>query len=204
MKNRIGIFLFAISIAFNGLFLNAQSGDKLTLENSRIRLEVDSRSGAISSFFIVETKCEMIGEPALISNFRIGLPLDDYQANYIDGMKQKPKSIVKNGNSIVVSFSGMASEKGVYPIDLIYTITLHEDYVSFKSRLTNNFKNPVAEFWFPRLGGWTKFGDNRNALLATPNYNRNSRHEFSLFKNFPGGRGLGAEAAEWAQSYPAW
>ncbi len=202
MKKRTVIFLFAIFFAFNCLLLNAQSGDKLILENSRIRLEVDSRSGAVSSFYIVETKCEMIGEPALISNFRIGLPLDDYQANYIDGMKQKPKRIVKNGNSIVVEFSGMSSDKGVYPIDLTYTITLHEDYVSFKSRLTNHFKNPVAEFWFPRLGGWTQFGNNRNALLATPNYNRNSRHEFSLFKNFPGGRGLGAEAAEWAQSYP--
>jgi hypothetical protein len=205
MKRRfecIGISLVFLNLIFKSVLLSGQSGNALVLENNLIRLTVDSRSGAISSFYLRESKCEMIGEPALISNFRIGLPLDNYQANYIDGMKQKPKSIVKKGNSIVVEFSGMSSDKGVYPIDLIYTITLHDDYVSFKSRLTNNFKSPVAEFWFPRLGGWTRFGNNRDALLATPNYNRNSRHEFSLFKNFPGGRGLGAEAAEWAQSYP--
>lgn len=202
MKKRIGIIIIAIPFLFSCLVLKAGSGDALVLENSRIRVKVDSKSGAISSFYIVETKCEMIGEQALITNFRIGLPLDDYQANYIDGMAQKPRSVVKKGNSIIVEFSGMSSEKGVYPIDLVYTITLHEDYVSFKSRLTNHFNKPVAEFWFPRLGGWTQFGNNRDALLATPNYNRNSRHEVSLFKNFPGGRGLGAEAAEWAQGYP--
>lgn len=202
MKKQTGIYLITLCAAFNCILLNARNADKLILENSKIRVAVDSRTGAVSSFYIVETKCEMIGEPALITNFRIGLPLDDYQANYIDGMEQKPKNIVKKGNSIIVEFSGMSSDKGVFPIDLTCTITLHEDYVSFKSRLTNHFKNPVAEFWYPRLGGWTQFGNNRNALLATPNYNRNSRHEFSLFKNFPGGRGLGAEAAEWAQSYP--
>ncbi len=94
----------------------------------------------------------------------------------------------------------MTSDKGSFPVDLKYTISLQDDRVSFKARLTNHFQKPVAEFWFPRLGGWTQFGNNREARLATPNYNRNSRHEISLFRNYPGGRGLGAEAAEWAQS----
>jgi hypothetical protein len=205
MKKRskyIEVNLVFLSLVFNCFLLTAQPGSDLVLENNQIMLKVDSQSGAISSFFIRDIKCEMIGEPALISNFRISLPLDGYQANYIDGMQQKPKSVIKEGNSIVVVFSGMSSEKGSFPVDLKYTITLHSDFVSFKARLTNHFKKPVAEFWFPRLGGWTQFGNNRNALLATPNYNRNSYHEISLFKNFPGSRGLGAEAAEWSQSYP--
>jgi hypothetical protein len=205
MKRRflsVGISVVLLNLMFNCCLLTAQASNTLVLENNRMRLKVDSRSGAISSFYIVESKCEMIGEPALISNFRISLPLDDYQANYIDGMQQRPKRITKEGNSIIVEFSGMSSDKGNFPVDLTYTITLHSDYVSFRAKLTNNFRKPVAEFWFPRLGGWTQFGNNRNALLATPNYNRNSTHEFSLFKNFPGGRGLGAEAAEWSQSYP--
>ncbi len=200
--NGFGIFLAWLTLIFDCSVLNAQFDQRLVLENSRIRLKVDSRSGALASFYIKDSQCEMIGEPALISNFRIGLPLDEYQANYIDGMQQKPKSIVKDGNSIIVEFSGMSSDKGSFPIDLKYTMTLHSDYVSFKARLTNNFRKPVAEFWFPRLGGWTRFGNNRDALLATPEYNKNSRHEYSLFKSFPGSRGLGAEAAEWSQSYP--
>ncbi len=205
MKKRVrhsGIFIFLAAFLFTFSLHVAYAGDTLTLENGKIRLKVDPRSGAVCSFYLVDQKCEMIGEMDLADNFRICLPLDDYQANYIDGMKQKPKRMVKKGNTIEVEFSGMSSEKGVFPVDLVYTITLHADHVSFKSRLTNHFNKPVAEFWFPRLGGWTQFGNNRGAMLATPNYNRNSRHEVSLFKNFPGGRGLGAEAAEWSQSYP--
>ena len=198
----VRFLILTLTLFFNGSIIGAPTDPLLVLENGRIRLKVDPRSGAIVSFFIREMNCEMIGEPALAGNFRIGLPLEDCQANYIDGMAQKPKGIFKEGNSIIAEFSGMASEQGSFPVDLKYTITLHDDYVSFKARLTNHFKDPVSEFWFPRLGGWTRFGGNRDALLATPNYNRNSRHEISLFKTYPGSRGLGAEAAEWSQSYP--
>jgi len=48
-----------------------------------------------------------------------------------------------------------------YPIDISYTITLKEDYVSFYSQLTNNDSNPVSEFWFPHIGGVKDLGDNR-------------------------------------------
>jgi hypothetical protein len=195
-------FPMTLLLFVNCCLLAAQSDNSLILENSRIRLKVDPGSGAIVSFYIRDIDCEMIGEPALASNFRISLPLDDYQANYIDGMKQRPKKITREGNTIIAEFSGMTSEKGSFPVDLRYTITLQDDQVSFKARLTNHFQKPVAEFWFPRLGGWTQFGNNREARLAIPNYNRNSRHEISLFRNYPGLRGLGAEAAEWAQSYP--
>lgn len=203
VKSLIGKIL-AVFILLSGTHcLMASTADStLVLENDQLRLKVDIRSGALSSFYIKGNRCEMIGAPALISNFRISLPLKDYQANYIDGMTQKPEQVVRNGNSITVKFSGLSSEKGSYPIDLFYTITLYPDYVSFKARLTNNFNQPVAEFWFPRLGGWTHFGNNRNAGLATPNYNQNSRHDISLFKYYPGGRGLGSESAEWYQHYP--
>lgn len=203
IKTILSKILFALMVLSGNHCLMASGPDgTLILENDQLKLKVDSRSGALSSFYIKGNHCEMIGEPALICNFRINLPLKDYQANYIDGMLQTPKQVVKNGNSIVVEFSGMSSEKGIYPIDLSYTITLYPDYVSFKARLTNHFIQPVAEFWFPRLGGWTQFGNNRNAMLATPNGYHNSRHEISLFQNYPGNRGLGAEAAEWTLHYP--
>ena len=59
---------------------------------------------------------------------------------------------------------------------------------------------PVSEFWFPRIGGWTEFGG-RDALLAVPEY-VSCAHNVSLFKQFPRGRGLGAEAAEFSTDYP--
>ncbi|OGD18442.1 MAG: hypothetical protein A2W03_00925 [Candidatus Aminicenantes bacterium RBG_16_63_16] len=103
MRKGAGFGLFTITfwLLFNGQLLTAQTDNSLILENSRIRLKVDSGSGAIVSFYIRDIDCEMIGEPALAGNFRISLPLDDYQANYIDGMRQRPKKITREGNTII-------------------------------------------------------------------------------------------------------
>jgi hypothetical protein len=172
------------------------------LENQAFRVQIEKASGAISSFIVKANNSELISEKRLQANFRLLVPLPDYQANYIDGMQQKPVAVTKEGQSVVVSFSSLSSDKGIFSIDLSYTVALHDDYVSFKARLVNHGQEPVAEFWFPRLGGWTQFGD-RDAKLATPNYTTMSRHTVSLFKNYPGTRGLGAEAAEWSKNYPS-
>lgn len=192
--------LMILCIFAMGSNIDAQKA--ITLDNENFILSVDRATGAISSFLIKKNKCDLIAEKKLESNFRICLPLKEYACNYIDGMEQKTKSVTKDKNVITVVFSGMHSSKGTYPIDLTYTITMNDDYVSFRSKLTNNDSNPISEFWFPRIGGVKDFGDNREAKLAVPNYATDSRHNISLFKNFPGGRGLGAEAAEWSIDYP--
>ena len=185
------------------LLLNkANAQVAVTLENEYFKITVDTKTGAISSFLVKGNKCDLIGEKKLEANFRICLPLKEYACNYIDGMEQIPGSVTKNNNVITVVFSGMKSSKGTYPIDLSYTITLKDDFVSFRSKLKNNDSNPISEFWFPRIGGVKDFGNNREAMLAVPEYASDTRHQISLFKNYPGGRGLGAEAAEWSLDYP--
>ena len=186
----------------NGRFLDAFADEQLTLENEYYAILVEKASGAISSLVVKENQCELIREKRLISNFRVCLPLPDYQCNYIDGMAQTPKSVSRNGNTISVKFSGMSSAKGEFSIDLSYTISLIDDFVSFKASLTNHCPEPISEFWFPRIGGWTQFGSDRDARLATPDYSTMSRHNVSLFKDYPGSQGLGAEAAEWSSTYP--
>ena len=171
-----------------------------TLENDLFKIIVNE-NGAISSFFIKTNNCELIEEKSLASNFRICLPLEDYQCNYIDGTDQSNAIIEKENNKIKVSFSNMESEKGTFPISLSYSISLVDDQVVFHSNLINECDIPVSEFWFPRIGGWKQFGSDRNAKLATPGY-LDCNHDVSLFKNFPGRRDLGAEAAEWLTGYP--
>ena len=191
-----------VFLAIGSLSSHGQQNGVLVLENDNLRLEIEKKSGAITSFYCKTNGSELIGEKRLAANFRISLPLPDYQANYIDGMAQTPDLVEQHGETVKVKFSGLKSDMGDYPIDLEYSIILKEDYVSFKSSLTNNHELPITEFWFPRLGGWDRFGDNRDAKLATPNYHTDSKHSISLFKHFPGGRGLGCEAAEWSIDYP--
>ena len=61
-----GIFLVVAAFLFHCSILVARTGDTLTLENGKIRLKVDPGSGAVCSFYLVETKCEMIGEKAQV------------------------------------------------------------------------------------------------------------------------------------------
>jgi len=172
-----------------------------TLDNENFKLSVDTKTGAISSLLVKKNNCDLISEKKLEANFRICLPLKEYACNYIEGMEQKPASVTKKNDAITVVFSGMKSPKGNFPVDLTYTIRLNEDYVSFSSKLTNNDTNPISEFWFPRIGGIKDFGENREAMLTIPDYT-NSNRQVSLFRYYPGGRGLGAEAAEWSLDYP--
>jgi len=170
------------------------------LENEHFSVKLDETSGAIASLVVKSLRCDLIGEPRLRANFRLCLPLEDYQCNYIEGMEQKPKSVSQSGACVTARFSGMTTSKGAHPIDLEYTVALVEDTIRFRAKLTNHDSHPVSEFWFPRLGGWTRFGAGRDAKVAVPGYVRCS-HSFAIFRKFTG-QGLGAEASEWWTDYP--
>jgi len=172
-----------------------------TLENKHFKLNVNEK-GAITSFLTKKNNCDLISEKKLAANFRICLPLDDYLCNYIDGMDQTAESIEQTEDKITVTFSDLQSEKcGNFDIKIIYEILLKDETVAFRARLQNDSEYPVSEFWFPRIGGWDKFGNHRDAKVAVPGY-LDCNHDLAIFKTYPGRRDLGAEAAEWLTGYP--
>ena len=207
MKRRDFLILGASASALGGIGGKTVSNgrcldpdDRFFLENEHFSLTLSRKTGALSSFFVKRNRSELIGENRLIANFRICLPLPEYQCNYIDGMANSPVKIERAGNSIIVGFSGLSSPNGTFPLNLDYTITLDGDEVRFHARLANASQYPVSEFWFPRLGGWTGF-NGRDALAAIPGY-VSCRHETSLFRGFPRPRPFGGEAAEYSVDYP--
>lgn len=188
-------------VIFASILPASAAQSPIVLKNENYTIQVNPTNGAITSFFIKKMDCELIGEKRLQANFRICLPLKDYLCNYIEGTDQKPSAINSDANAITVQFSGMSSPKGKFPIDLSYTITLAGDEVRFHSKLTNNCKEQISEFWFPRLGGWTNFGSDSNAVLQIPSYTNMIKH--SLFYGFPlADWTLGSGAAESYMSYP--
>ena len=198
-------FLWAASLCIFVLLLGIAArvhaqDPGICMENDVFSVTVSPTTGAITSLKVKETGVEMINENRLAANFRINLPLPDYQCHYIDGMAQQAK-VTRNKNIITVSVPEMKTEHGAFPIQLVYTITLDKDALRFHSTLANKTSFPVAEFWFPRFGGWTCFDTARNAALASPGYT-GCAHSTSLFRWYPGFRGLGAEASEFSTSYP--
>lgn len=194
-----GIVLSSIIFLLSSFI--AKDTNYVVVENSNFRVQVDKSNGTISSLFIKKNNTELVAEKRLASNFRINLQLKGQMANYIEGELQKPKSVTVSNNLITVVYKGMSSSIGKYSIDLTYTITLNDDQISFKSDLKNNENSPISEFWFPRIGGVTDFGKTRDAKLAVPTYNTECTHSVNLFKEFPGRRKLGAEAAEFSTDY---
>jgi hypothetical protein len=173
----------------------------MQLQNQHFRLEVDPASGAITSLVVEALKQDLIGTKGLAANFRICLPLENYIANYIEGHEQQPDEVRLEGDTIRVRFSHLKSAQGEFAIDLEYTIRLADDQVIFRAKLTNHEAQPISEFWFPRLGGWTRFGSSRQAKLYAPAYTTSASVR-ELFKGFSGAQGLGAEAAELSSDYP--
>lgn len=204
MNKKIIPGLLARLILMSGLLvlsLVVFSQQDVTMENEHFRVSVHPKSGVISSLYVKKNTTELVAEQRLASNFRINLQLKDNLANYIDGAEQNASSVLQKGNVITVSYSGMRSPIGVYKIDLTYTITLTGDQLSFRSKLVNREKDPVSEFWFPRIGGIQDFGQHREARLAVPTYNTECGHNLNLFKEFPGSRRLGSEGAEFSTDY---
>ena len=201
-SNRVlrGILLLLL-VGCSGASSSDTEVDRVNLQNEVFSVDIARNNGCMTSLVIRELDCDLIGEKRLAANFRICLPLPDMLCHYIEGASQTPQSVSQRDNTVEVVFSGLSSERGQFPLDLTYTITAIGDTLRFRARLTNRSERPVSEFWFPRIGGWTRFGGDRDAMLAMPSYTR-CDHNTSLFKHFPGGRGLGTEAAEYAAGYP--
>ena len=66
---------------------------------------------------------------------------------------------------------------GELDVDLEYSITLKDDHISFKAKVTNNSDMQISEFWFPRLGGLTNFNgskDYKKPYSIAGEYRRNT------------------------------
>lgn len=175
----------------------------MLLENNRLILKFDEKNGSIISFYDKQSGSDMINEKRLADNFRLLVPVPDYQCNYIDGMKQKNIKVKSlDNNAVIVSIDGMEAEKGRLDIKLEYTVKLEDSQVIFKSKLENNTPFEISEFWFPRLGGWNSLFGEKNAKLAVPGY-LSCKHDRQIFKSFPGCKRLGSEGAEYDNDYPS-
>ena len=170
------------------------------IENEYYRVEVDAKNGVITSLYVKQYGFDLIGESRLASYFRLCAPREDYLCNYIDGAAQSAGSVKMEESRITILFPEMTSELGKLDIELEYAITLKEDYVSFSARLVNNSLLKISEFWYPRIGGMTEFCAGKEAKLFIPGYQ--TINEYTLFNNFAGRKGLGAEAPECTTDYP--
>lgn len=162
------------------------------LENDVFRIRLSPDSGAVDSLIIKPIDEDPIGEKRLASAFELRLQLPDYLCNYTTA--NTPERISVNGNVAEVHYDGISTEKGKFPLSLTTRIILDGDVIRFSSSLTNHSDYPVAEFWYPQLGGLTGFGRRQDTEFFWPGYF--GPHYTNYFTNVPTELGLGATSPE--------
>ncbi|MCG3148450.1 MAG: hypothetical protein PCFJNLEI_01893 [Verrucomicrobiae bacterium] len=170
----------------------------MKIANNHYAIEIDASSGAISSLFVKSLNCDLISENRLRANFRLLLPLQDCEAHYIDGLRQQTPSIRQEGPKVTVCFDKLQSDRGTFDVSLTYTVALEDEAVIFRASLTNRERQPVAELWFPQIGGMKDLAGRRDGHLSSPGYL--SCENYKVFTKMP--IGSFAEPAEWSLHYP--
>ena len=161
----------------------------LEIENETYRLEFDRETGASRSLVVKPLNEDILGEKRLAALFDLRLQLPDYECNYrVDNRPPRIRSIDAQG--VEFEFDKIQTEKGAFPVSVRLGIRLDGDAIRFSSRVENRSHYPVAEFWFPRLGGFTRFGNRQDTEFFWPGYS--SPHFTRQLTRFPTGMALGS------------
>jgi hypothetical protein len=140
----------------------------VVLENDLYRLAFDPLTGALTSFFIKPLGEDLIGEKRLAALFRLRLQHPDYECDYSTATQRA--TVSRDGNCVRINVSQVNTGRGDFPVRIAIVVALEDGMVKFRSRLENGSGVPLAEFWFPRLGGITRFGDPADTELFWPGY----------------------------------
>ncbi len=165
---------------------------KTMIENEFFLIEFEPESGAIKTFLIKPLNEDMLGEKRLARLFNLRLQHTDYECDY--AKDNHPVSIKIDGQKAEISFDAIRTERGFFPISIRFRIELDGPAVRFRSRLENRCTVPAAEFWFPCLGGITRFGDIADTECFWPGYS--GAYYSDHISRYPTGMSLGAMIPE--------
>jgi hypothetical protein len=175
--------------------------DRVGIENGWYRLEVDSEKGLIQRILDKGSGVELIVEPRLADNFRLLLPLPDLEANYILGREQQLTSVKRIANGLTLEWKGpLKNSRDNFDVDVVLRIAFEDQTIQFRADVRNRTQYPVAEVWYPILGGITGIGDRKDTGEMIPYMGKST--ETNLFNEFPSGGGLGITCVEAFWSYP--
>src|SRR5262245_27716421 len=103
------------------------------IENTLYRIEVDETHGLISSIFLKRTQTELITEQRLADNFRLLVPVQECQANYLNGRTQILSSCEVTTQGAVLRWDGplINNHGDAFPIAVRMAIELVGEGIHF-------------------------------------------------------------------------
>ena len=120
------------------------------------------------------------------------------------GREQRLTSLEKTAHGLTLTWKGpLKNPRGEFDLDFVLQIVFEDQTIQFRADVRNRTQYPVAEVWYPILGGITGIGDRGETLEMIPQAGKST--ETNLFYNFQGrapGGGLGVTYVEAFWSYP--
>ena len=169
--------------SMTGAASSGAAGTTISVENDRIRIQLDAQTGDIVGLFNKRSGREYIAAREWAKAFRLNVPLPgritgfnaDYSANSFDSWTQPECAITQNrqGNSqtVTVHYSSLESEAGKFPIEVAYTIRLEDgsDEAKLQLQFQNHSQRRVREVFFPWISGVHEIEDAATDKFVAPN-----------------------------------
>lgn len=128
----------------------------LKLENDLLRVEFNSKNGALIRLVNKQTGWKIIDRAVLGQSFELLLPLNDIDIrfNVIKGIEQKDPVIEQQENQITFTWRGMRSELMQEDADITFRgiVRLNETGLEYSGEVINNSKYPIEYVSWPVVG----------------------------------------------------
>ncbi len=148
---------------------------------------------------------EIIKESRLGENFRILLPLPEYEANYFLSTNQRAR-FEKIENGIICHYDKLINERQTLNVKVDYTIESKNGQLLFSIIVNNTTAQPLAEVYYGIIGGQKGLRDRSDTRTLVPGGTVNN--DGAMFTRFTGGGygggNLGINYSAAAITYPSW
>jgi hypothetical protein len=148
---------------------------------------------------------EIIKESRLGENFRILLPLPDYEANYFISTNQKAR-FEKLKKGIICHYDQLINERQTLNIKVDYKIESKNGQLLFSITVNNTTDQPLAEVYYGIIGGQKGLRNRSDNRTLIPGGTTNNDGE--MFTRFTGGGygggNLGITYSAAGITYPSW
>ena len=166
---------------------------------------LDKTNGNLVGLHWLNPDEDVIKESRLGENFRILLPLSDYEANYFLSTNQKVR-FEKMKNGIICHYDRLINERQTLGVKVDYKIESKNGQLLFSITVNNTTDQPLAEVYYGIIGGQKGLRNRSDTRTLIPGGTSNNNGE--MFTRFSGGGygggNLGITYSAGGSSYPGW
>lgn len=168
-------------------------------------LHLDKTNGNLVGLHWKNPDEEIIKESRLGENFRILLPLPNYEANYFTSTNQKVR-FEEIHNGILCHYEKLTNERQTLPVKVDYKIESKNGQLLFSIVVHNTTDQPLAEVYYGIIGGQKGLRNRTDTRTLIPGGTTNNDGE--MFTRFTGGGygggNLGITYSAAGITYPSW